>query len=82
MRWIVNKGQSIPIIETNSKTKYAVRLRDEQIVIAPLPFADMLKKLEQIRYRSNQDNNFLQIYENETNKAIETFIIESFFETL
>ena len=29
MRWIVNKGQSIPIIETNSKTKYAVRLRDE-----------------------------------------------------
>ena len=75
MNIFIKKGETIPEIQVESNIKYGVRLNDK-LVISPLPFRFVLKKIEDFSYLSNSD--FKKIYDSEKGIALEDFVIEEF----
>ena len=78
--WKVNRGDNLPEIIVNLNARYAVRLNG-QLIISPLPFKYILKKLEDFQYIQIQNEQFQRIYDIETGKALQSFTIESFLDT-
>ncbi len=84
-RWQVHQGESLPnesnLFMVTLDSTYAIRLNNlnNKIVISPLPYGYMLKKLEDFQYLQNGRPQ--KIYDKETRKALQPFMIESYVGT-
>ncbi len=81
-RWQVHQGESLPdesnLFMVTPHSTYSVRLNDlnNQIIISPLPYGYILKKLEDFQYLQN--GHAQRIYDKESGKALQPFMIESY----
>ena len=74
-RMFVRKGEMMPELENSFYLVKVICPRGEVIAIPPLPFEDLLYKLNRFSYCPVSDGRFTKIYDSEKG-ALETFILE------